>query len=303
MTTSQYGLLGGRIETLRTGGDHIVDQLIAERTTRLSRHPLWPLLRPVVVRFLHYKQAVAMADEVSRLDGRTAFELISRLLSLDLTLSGVENLPASGGFILAPNHPTGIADGIAIFDALKGVRPDMTFFANRDALRVSAGFRDMIIPVEWRAGEKTHGKARDTLEMTSRAFAGNRAVVLFASGRLAHWHEGKLTERSWQNSVVTLAKRYNYPIIPAHISARNSGLFYFLSKYSTEIRDMTLFHELLNKKQQKYAISIGKPIGPDMLDGDPSEVAAALQEHTALTMASDPEARFVPVGAKLPKAA
>ena len=303
MTTSQYGLLGGRIETLRTGGDHIVDQLIAERTTRLSRHPLWPLLRPAVVRFLHYKQAVAMADEVSRLDGWTAFELISRLLSLDLTLSGVENLPASGGFILAPNHPTGIADGIAIFDALKGVRPDMTFFANRDALRVSAGFRDMIIPVEWRAGAKSHGKARDTLETTARAFTDNRAVVLFASGRLAYWHEGKLTERPWQNSVVTLAKRYNYPIVPAHISARNSGLFYFLSKYSTEIRDMTLFHELLNKKQQKYAISIGKPIGPDMLDGDPSEVAAALQEHTALTMATDPAATFAGLGAKLPKAA
>jgi len=303
MTASQYGLLSGRIATLRTGGDHIIDQLIAERTLRISRHPLWPLLRPALVRFLHYKQAVAMADEVSRLDGWTAFQLISRLLSLDLTLSGMDNLPASGGFILAPNHPTGIADGIAIFDTLKTVRPDMTFFANRDALRVSAGFRDLIIPVEWRAGEKTHGKARDTLEMTSRAFAGNRAVVLFASGRLAHWHEGKLTERPWQNSVVTLAKRYNYPIIPAHISARNSGLFYFLSKYSTEIRDMTLFHELLNKKRQKFAISIGRPIGPEMLDGDPSDVAAALQEHTAVRMATDPEATFAPIGAKLAKAA
>lgn len=303
MTTSQYGLLGGRIETLRTGGDHIVDQLIAERTTRISQHPLWPLLRPALVRFLHYNQAVAMADSVSRLDGRSAFELISGLLSLDLTTSGMDNLPSSGGFILAPNHPTGIADGIAVFDALKAVRPDMTFFANRDALRVSAGFRDMIIPVEWRAGAKTHGKARDTLEATARAFSGNRAVVLFASGRLAHWHEGKLTERPWQNSIVTLARRYNVPIVPAHIRARNSGLFYFLSKYSTEIRDMTLFHELLNKKRQTFAIAIGKPIGPDMLDGDPSDVAAALQQHTALTMATEPEARFVPVQADTPKAA
>jgi putative hemolysin len=215
----------------------------------------------------------------------------------------LSNLPGAGGFILAPNHPTGIADGIAIFDTLKSVRPDMTFFANRDALRVSPGFRDMIIPVEWRSGEKSYGKSRDTLEMTARAFADSRAVVLFPSGRLAFWNEGRLTERPWQNSVVSLARRYNYPVIPAHISARNSGLFYFLSKHSTEIRDMTLFHELLNKKRQKFAISIGRPIAPDQLDGDPSEVAAALQEHTAIRMASDPEAVYEPATRSVPDAA
>jgi len=303
MTTSHYGLLSGRLEALRTGGDHVIDQLIAERTTLISKHPLWPLIRPLLVRFLHYKQAVAMADQIARLDGWRAFELISNLLSLDITLKGMSNLPVSGGFILAPNHPTGIADGIAIFDSLKAVRPDMTIFANRDALRVSPGFRDMIIPVEWRSGEKSYGKSRDTLEMTARAFAENRAVVLFPSGRLAFWNEGRLTERPWQNSVVSLARRYNYPVIPTHISARNSGLFYFLSKHSTEIRDMTLFHELLNKKGQKFAISIGRPITPDQLDGDPAEVAAALQEHTAIRMATDPDAVFAPAARLLPDAA
>lgn len=303
MTTSHYGLLSGRLEALRTGGDHVIDQLIAERTTLISKHPLWPLIRPLLVRFLHYKQAVAMADQIARLDGWRAFELISNLLSLDITLKGMSNLPVSGGFILAPNHPTGIADGIAIFDTLKAVRPDMTIFANRDALRVSPGFRDMIIPVEWRSGEKSYGKSRDTLEMTARAFAENRAVVLFPSGRLAFWNEGRLTERPWQNSVVSLARRYNYPVIPTHISARNSGLFYFLSKHSTEIRDMTLFHELLNKKGQKFAISIGRPITPDQLDGDPAEVAAALQEHTAIRMATDPDAVFAPAARLLPDAA
>jgi putative hemolysin len=303
MTTSQFGLLSGRLETLRTGGDHIVDQLIAERTQLISKHPLWPLIRPVLVRFLHYRQAVEMADEIARLDGWRAFEMISGLLSLDLTLTGLSNLPKTGGFILAPNHPTGIADGIAIFDTLKAVRPDMTFFANRDALRVSAGFRDMIIPVEWRAGAKSYGKSRDTLEMTAKAFSDNRPVVLFPSGRLAFWNEGKLTERPWQNSVVSLARRYNYPVVPTHISARNSGLFYFLSKHSTEIRDMTLFHELLNKKRQKFAISIGHPIAPDCLEGEPAEVAAALQEHTVVRMADDPDAVFRPVAPRLTSAA
>ncbi|MDP3897358.1 MAG: 1-acyl-sn-glycerol-3-phosphate acyltransferase [Mesorhizobium sp.] len=295
MTSSHLGTLSGRIRAALGQEDgHVVDQLIAERTTRISRHPLWPVLRPILLQLFHYRQAVDMADRIATMDGWTAFQHISRLLSLDLTTTGLDNIPASGGFILAPNHPTGIADGIAMFDALKDVRPDLTFFANRDALRVAPGFRDLIIPVEWRQDAKTHSKGRDTLEMTARAFAGNRAVVLFPSGRLAYWHEGRLTERPWQNSVAALARRYDYPIVPAHISARNSGLFYFLSKHSTEMRDMTLFHELLNKKGRQFRIAFGRPIQPDELPADASDATAALHHHVTVDLAASPDAVFSP---------
>jgi putative hemolysin len=280
----------------RRGELHIVDQLIAERAVNLSRHPLWPLLRPVLYRIFHYDQAVAMADRIQPMSGWRALEHISALLSLSVTVRGIENIPPrdapSGGFILAPNHPTGIADGIAIFDALKPVRSDMAIFANRDALRASPRLRDVIIPVEWRQGEKSHAKSRDTLETTARAFADQKAVVLFPSGRIAFWHEGKLTERPWQPSVVALARRYGFPVIPVHIAARNSGLFYLLSRYSTELRDMTVFHELLNKKGRSFSITIGKPIRPELLDGDANAVAARLQEHTLCRLAANGDAQF-----------
>lgn len=276
----------------RSANLHIVDQLIHERSLKLSRHPLWPLMRPVLLRIFRYHEAVRMADDIAQLPGREAMQFLSNLLSLDLTLAGAENLPAKGGFILAPNHPTGIADGIAVFDALKDHRPDMAIFANRDALRVSAGFRDLIIPVEWRAGEKSHAKSRDTLAMTARAFAEERAVVLFPSGRIAYWNEGSLTERPWQSSAVALARRYEVPIVPAHITARNSGLFYFLAKHSTELRDMTVFHELLNKKKFGFTITFGRPIPHSRLVGEAADVTAALQNHTVHRLSADPAAVF-----------
>ncbi|WP_246665975.1 1-acyl-sn-glycerol-3-phosphate acyltransferase [Aquamicrobium sp. LC103] len=274
--------------------DHVVDQLIAERATKLSRNPLWPVLRPVLYRCFNYRQAVSMADEIADVSGWEAFSYLSDLLALNICIKGKENIPATGGFVLAPSHPTGIADGIAVFDLLKDARPDMAIFANRDALRVTPQFRDMIIPVEWRQGEKTHSKSRDTLEMTARAFAAGKAVVLFPSGRIAYWNEGRLTERPWQNSVVALARRYNVPIVPANITARNSGLFYFLSKYSTELRDMTVFHELLNKKRMSFTITVGRPVAPELLDGDAAEATTLLQKYAVETLAADPAAVFSP---------
>ncbi|HTV69621.1 MAG TPA: 1-acyl-sn-glycerol-3-phosphate acyltransferase [Rhizobiaceae bacterium] len=272
---------------------HIVDQLIDERATSLSKNPLWPILRPLLLSTFHYRKAVRMADDIAGLSGYDAFKYLSRLLSLDLTQRGVEKLPKAGAFILAPSHPTGIADGIAIFDALLPHRPDMAIFANRDALRVTPGFIDLIIPVEWRQGEKTHSKRRDTLVTTSKAFADGKVVVLFPSGRIAYWNEGKLTERPWQTSVISLAQRFDVPVVPANITSRNSGLFYFVSKYSTDLRDMTVFHELLNKKGKPFRITYGEPIAPEQLTGDPVELTARLQEYAVHTLARDPDAKFV----------
>lgn len=275
------------------GRPHIVDQLIAERTTHLSQNALWPLLRPFLYRFLHYRQAVAMADEIAALSGWDAFDRISRLLALDVSASGSENIPSRGAFILAPNHPTGIADGIAVFDLLKSARPDLAIFANRDALRVNPQFRDLVIPVEWRPTEKSHAKSRDTLEATARAFGDGKAIVLFPSGRIAYWNRDKLTERPWQPSVVALARRYRVPVVPVNITARNSGLFYLMSRYSTELRDMTLFHELLNKKGRVIRMVIGRPIMPQQLDlGESAEIAARLQEHTVQRLRVDGDAAY-----------
>jgi len=295
---SVAGVLGNRLlkrdAVAVSEPPHVVDQLIAERTTHLSRHPLWPLARPLLYRYFHYRQAVIMADQIASLSGWDAMAFISALLSLNVTAVGEERIPEKGAFILAPTHPTGIADGVAIFDLMRGLRPDMAVFANRDALRVNPNFRDIVIPVEWRVNEKSHAKSRDTLEMTARAFAENKAIILFPSGRIAYWNEDKLTERPWQPSVVALARRYEVPVIPVNMTARNSGLFYLLSKYSTELRDMTLFHELLNKKGRSFHMTIGKPIAPAMLNGgEPAEVAARLQHHTVKVLAENPDAEFV----------
>ena len=80
-----------------------------------------------------------------------------------------------------------------------------------------------------------------------------------------------------------------------HVVSRNSGLFYWLAKHSTELRDMTIFHELLNKKRQTFSFTIGHPISPDDLDGDPMDVTKALEDHTVHALAADSEVRFQPL--------
>ncbi|MBW9054292.1 GNAT family N-acetyltransferase [Rhizobium mesosinicum] len=278
---------------------HIVDTLIAERGQKIVRHPLWPLMRPFLYTLLRYNKAIEFANDVANMPGFQSFEYMSNLLKLDINVTNAERIPAFGGFILVSNHPTGIADGVAVFDLLKTRRPDMMFFANRDAVRVNPRFAEMIIPVEWREEFKSKIKARETLQLTNHAVKEGKATVLFPSGRIAYWANGRLNERPWKTSAVGLARKYGLPILPVHMTARNSGLFYWFAKWSTELRDMTVFYELLNKKGDRFDFVIGNLIPAEELDGDLNEVTKALERHTVHDMAVDGDSRFVPVSRQL----
>lgn len=271
---------------------HIVDTLIAERGERIVKHPLWPVMRPFLYTLLRYGRAIEFANDIASLPGFQSFQYMSDLLKLDVRVENGERIPETGGFILVSNHPTGIADGVAVFDVLKARRPDMMVFANRDAVRVNPRFAEMIIPVEWREEFKSKLKARETLLLTNKSVEDGKVMVLFPSGRIAYWAEGKLNERPWKTSAVGLARKYNLPILPVHMRARNSGLFYWFAKWSTELRDMTVFYELLNKKGNRFDFTVGQMIQPDQLDGDITEVTKALEYHTVFELAADGNSRF-----------
>ncbi|AJY46095.1 GNAT family N-acetyltransferase [Martelella endophytica] len=271
---------------------HIVDTLIAERGEKIVHNPLWPVMRPFLHLLLGYGKAMEFANDVQSISGYQVFEYLSAKLGLDIHSSGLDRVPEKGGFMMVSNHPTGIADGVAVFDLLKARRPDMMFFANRDAVRVNPRLVEMIIPVEWREEFKSKLKARETLQVTNASIREEKAIVLFPSGRIAYWDEGRLNERPWKTSAIGFARKYDLPILPVHLKARNSGLFYWFAKWSTELRDMTVFHELLNKTGDRFDFTIGHMIPPDALEGDPAEVTAALERHTVHTLAQDRDAVF-----------
>ncbi|MEM9285411.1 MAG: hypothetical protein AAGA39_05960, partial [Pseudomonadota bacterium] len=98
------------------------------------------------------------------------------------------------------------------------------------------------------------------------------------SGRLAYINpEKQMIERPWMSTVASLPKRYKCPIIPANLISRNSWLYYWFNNVNEELRDMTLFHELLNKKNQVFDIKIERPITADQLLEDNDEAAEELR--------------------------
>ena len=179
---------------------------------------------------------------------------------------------------------------MAVYDALRKVRSDISIFTNRDAIRVNPRLRDTLIPVEWREEFRDLTKTRETLLLSSKAFQEQRAIVIFPSGRIAYWQNGGLNERPWLPSFVALARKHKVPVLPVHVRSRNSGLFYWFANWNTELRDMTVFHELLNKKGKTLQIHFGPMIPNEHLTGD----AESLTAPAAASLRTRPGGGFRP---------
>ena len=261
---------------------HIVDQLIEERANRWLRHPrLWARMHRWLEPLLLYDRAKQMADDIAPLSATETMAYMQRALAMTVSVTGLENVPKQGVAVVAANHPAGIADGIAVYDALTRVRADITFFANRDAIRVCPGLEDMIVPVEWREEERTRAKTRSTLKGIRRAFEGGRLVVIFPSGRLARPTPLGLWERPWQATALVLAQKYAVPVLPLHVQGHNSALYYFFWFCNRELKDMTLFREIINKRGRSYRLAIGEAFAPS---GDPEALAVALRKFVTRDM-------------------
>jgi putative hemolysin len=271
---------------------HIVDVLIEERCPKLRASPAWPVARPILYSLLGYGKARAMADELVQLTGRESFDRLSQQLAFDMSISGLDRLPEKGRCIVAANHPTGLADGVAVWDLLKKKREDIIFFANADAIRVNPRFEDVIIPVEWVVSKRSPSKTRETLKRAAEAFAQEKCVVIFPSGRLARKVDGKMEEKDWFPTVVGLARKQAAPVIPLNLDARNSALYYLFCDLSNELRDITLFHELLNKRGSKIRMTFGEQIHPDLLQGEPQTVTDRLKHHVSYALLENADARF-----------
>jgi putative hemolysin len=277
---------------------HIVDVLIEERAPLLSSSWFWPLVRPPLYQILNYQKARGMADAIRVMGGQEAMRYLSRLLRLQISVTGAERLRREGSFLILANHPTGITDGIAMYDAVVPTRPDVLFYANSDAHRVCPRFDEALIPVEWVPEKRSRERTRVTLKMTAEAVNAGKPIMIFPAGRLARLWQGQPTDPEWQSTAVSLSRKYAIPIVPAHITGPYATLFHFFNTFSKELRDITLFHELLNKEGRAYQLVFGPDITPDQIAeaGDGVSASRKVKHYIERVLPGAPDAAFDPRG-------
>jgi putative hemolysin len=147
----------------------------------------------------------------------------------------------------------------------------------------------VLIPVEWVIAKRTREGTRQTLVRTHEALEAGRALVIFPAGRIARRSSGRLEDPPWAPTAFSIARRHGAPILPIHLAGPPSRLFHLFDRVSAELRDITLFHELLNKRGGRFRLTAGPPIAPGVLPQDAAEAAARMKVYIERALAADPE--------------
>ena len=203
---------------------------------------------------------------------------VFQLVPTDCTVrhSDLENIPARGRVIIVANHPLGGLDGLALLRLVSSVRRDVRIVVNELLLNITQ-LNNLFLPVDAMGGETRKADISRILD----ALNNDEAVIIFPSGEVSRAGPKGIRDRKWLPGFIQLAKTAYAPVLPVHIKARNSNLFYVVSRISRPLSMLMLPREMLGfGGQMKF--TIGQMITPKAIESLPfsrKKRASLLSEH------------------------
>lgn len=173
------------------------------------------------------------------------------------------NIPAEGRLIIVANHPIGSLDGLALLRLIGEVRSDVRILAN-DMLSQFDGLQSLIIPVD----NLGAGSALKSIKKALAALKREEALVIFPAGEVSRAHPTGVKDGAWRPGFLHFARKSKAPILPVHIGAKNSLLFYSASMLFKPLGTALLAHEMFNKRSATIRFRIGETISPSNLQSD-----------------------------------
>jgi putative hemolysin len=236
-----------------------IDKILQEKSPKLK---FW-IPKFIVTwfkNFIHQDEMNRVLREGNSLNGVEFAQYVIDVMGSKITFVGLENIPKTGGCIVASNHPLGGLDGMALMVGVSKVRDDFKFLAN-DILMHIAPLKDHFIPVN-----KLSKNSKNHLSLISNEYKSNKAILVFPAGLCSRKINGKITDLPWQKSVISKSIEHQLPIVPTFIEGENSKMFYnvanfrkFLSlKFNIEM--LLLPDELYKQKGKAITVYFGKPI-------------------------------------------
>ena len=181
-------------------------------------------------------------------------------IKFEIPEEDLKRIPKDGAFITISNHPLGGIDGVLLLKLLIEKRADYKIIANFLLHRV-APLKPYVMPVNPFETRKDAKSSVAGIKNALLHLKEGKPLGIFPAGEVSTYKDGKLkVDKPWEDGAVRLIKKANVPIIPIYFHAKNSRLFYFLSKISDTLRTAKLPSEVISQGGKVIKVRIGKPI-------------------------------------------
>lgn len=181
-------------------------------------------------------------------------------IKFEIPEEDLKRLPKEGPYITISNHPLGGVDGILLLKLMLERDPDFKIIANFLLHRIEP-LKPYIMPVNPFENHKDVKSSVVGIKETLRHLSDGKPLGIFPAGEVSTYQDDKLiVDKPWEEGAIKLIKKAQVPVIPIYFHAKNSQLFYALSKISDTLRSAKLPSELFSQKDRVIRVRIGKPI-------------------------------------------
>lgn len=218
-----------------------------------------------------------------------------------------KRLPKQGSYITISNHPLGGIDGVLLLKLLLNHRSDFKIIANFLLNRI-APISPYILPVNPFENHKDAKSSISGFKSAMKHLQEGHPLGIFPAGEVSTYRDGKLiVDRPWEEAALKLIRRAEVPVVPIYFHAKNSRLFYRLSKISDVFRTAKLPSEVTTQKNRIIKVRIGHPISVQTQNEQEnlSEFADLLRRKTYMLSNAYEKERLldqIPTSLKIPKA-
>ena len=231
---------------------------------------IYKKIHPVILQLI--KKVICQDDinrlihESSHLNGIPLVDWALDQFGVDIVVKGKEWIPKNGQFIFSANHPLGSLDGLAIITVVATIHKSVKFVAN-DLLRVIKGLEPVFLFIA-RFGEIDRQNAREI----KNTLTSDAQLIVNPAGTVSKRNPVKISDLPWNKFFISKAIKYKRDVIPIHVQAKNSWLFYNIASFRKIFRiksNLEMFllpREMFNKRGKTISITFGKPIGYKTFD-------------------------------------
>ncbi len=187
-------------------------------------------------------------------------------IKFEIPEEDLKRLPKDGAYITVSNHPLGGIDGILLLKLMLEQRSDFKIIANFLLHRIKP-MAPYIMPVNPFEDRKDVKSSITGFKNAIAHLRNGHPLGIFPAGEVSTYRDGKLVvDKPWEEAAMKLAQKAKVPIVPIYFHAKNSSLFYRLSKISDTFRTAKLPSELLTQKRRTIKVRVGKPISVNAQD-------------------------------------
>jgi putative hemolysin len=273
-------------------------QIDIENVIKSKNPRLLKLIPRFIIRYLkrkiHEDEINITLEKYKDAEGLDFLDGVVKEFGARINVINPQNIPYTGRYILASNHPLGGLDGIALMHVVGKVRKDIVFPVN-DILMYLKNLRCLFIPIN------KHGKNTENIKQIEDTFSSDILVLYFPAGLCSRKQKGIIKDLEWKNTFIKKSIQYQRDIIPVYIDGRNSNFFYNLANFrkrlgiKANIEMLYLVDEMFKQYEKDINITFGKPIPYKVFENKlkSKEWAEAIKKHVyELGKNSDAEFRF-----------